>query len=133
MTKYEEFKEKFKDTDKCGDMFIGQFGGFDVYVNKVKLRCNLIEHIYHYEITDDVFNEVLYSESLVYKRGKYGYMAMVLDAGVRKCFGVAYNIDYCLKLANRALENHPEIAFTHVNKVLWGELKEEKKIFVKKL
>ena len=25
----------------------------------------------------------------------------------------------------------PELVFTHVNKVLWGETKEEKKIFIK--
>lgn len=133
MTRYEEFKEKFADSDKLGDSFVAEFDGIKVNVNKVKFRSRAIENIYHYEVTDEIFNEVLYSESTDYKRGKYAYMAMILDAGVRKCIGVAYNIDYCLKLADRFLGNHPEMAFTHINKVLWGELKEEKKIFVREL
>lgn len=130
-TNYEKFKDKFSDLTHFANMSVDEFKRIKADADKVMLRCQVIEHVYNYEVTDDVFEEICYSESEDFVRGKYAYMAMVLDEGVRKCVGVAYNIDYCLKLACRFLKNHPEITFTHINKVLWGELKEEKKIFIK--
>lgn len=61
----------------------------------------------------------------------YCYMAMVLDSGVRRTVAIGYKIDYCLKKAYQFIKAHPELVFTHINKVLWGETKEEKKIFIK--
>nr|DAF21731.1 MAG TPA: hypothetical protein [Caudoviricetes sp.] len=125
MMKYEKFKEKLNDSNV---MLSKQKFEQNSVINTV---CKVIEDVYGYVITDDIFEEIEYNNSNDFKRGDYCYMAMVLDNGVRRTVAIGYKIDYCLKKAYQFTKAHPELVFTHVNKVLWGETKEEKKIFIK--
>ena len=130
MTKLEQFKVDY-DKRKKALAFHGVSEESIRDEERMMTIFNIIENIYNYEVTDDVFEEVEWSCGDSYKQGKYCYMAMVLDKGVRRTIAVAYNLDYCLKKAYSFVKEHPELVFTHINKVLWGETKEEKKIFIK--
>ena len=125
MTKYKNFKESLKNTNVVWSKEKTEQN------NLIKTVCKIIEDVYGYEVTDDMFEEIEYNSCGDFKRGKYCYMAMVLDSGIRRTVAIGYKIDYCLKKAYQFTKAHPELVFTHINKVLWGETSEEKKIFIK--
>ena len=68
--------------------------------------------------------EIAYVNSEEFVFGKYIYMGMGVVKGKRVCIAVAYKIDYCIKKAKEFEKIDSNVIFTHVNKVLVGELME---------
>ena len=78
----------------------------------------------------DIAAELSLIHSDQFQLGEYIYMGMGLVNEHRVCISVAYKIDYCIKKAREFEIADPNVAFTHINKVKIGELKEEEKFYL---